>query len=80
MENNKMEGFIMNYSPELEESVKNLLLDVEKLGDVTEIPGASGQFSLVRINTEKFKEFEGKVGLMFPVKDNEQFMVCTNIK
>ncbi len=78
--NNKSEEFLITFSPELEVAVNELLVNAENLGDVVEIPGANGQFSLVRMNTEKFKEYETNGALMFPVKGNDEFIVCTNVK
>ena len=68
------------FLPAIQKSITELLKNENVLSDSTEISGSEGRFLLVRFGSIKHNESVNNGFLIYPVKDNEKFVVVTNLK
>ena len=78
MEKNQERNEMITLSPEIEAAVQRILLQTD-IGDSVEV-GSDGMFVLVRINSPEYEKIKEQGSLMFPVKGNDQFLICTKVQ
>jgi hypothetical protein len=78
MEENQGGKEMITLSPEIEAAVQKILLQTD-IGDSVEID-SDGLFVLVRTNSPEFQKLKEQNSLMFPVKGNDQFLICTKVQ